>query len=242
MTRHPRPSGDRSGRTPEGRLLRILALMGGGAPGPGLLCAVCVRALDVAGAGVTVPGGDPGAPLCSSDAVAERLEELGFTLGEGPAVDAHRDGEPVAEPDLAHPRRARWPSFTPLAVDAGAAAIFAFPLRVGVARLGVLTLHRLRPGQLSDDQYADALALTGVVASSVLAHQAEAPLGDVATQLEVLSTSRAEVHQAAGMLSVQLEVSVSDALVRLRAHSYAEGRPLHDVAVDVVRGRLRLGR
>ena len=84
--------------------------------------------------------------------------------------------------------------------------------------------------------------MSGVVASAVLAHQAEAPLGDVATQLEVLSTSRAEVHQAAGMLSVQLEVSVSDALVRLRAHSYAEGRPLHDVEVDVVRRRLRLGR
>ena len=124
MTRHPGPPGDRPGRSPNGRLLRILALMGDGA---GRLCEVCARAVDVAGAGVTVPGGDPGAPLCSSDAVAERLEELSFTLGEGPAIDAHRDGEPVAEPDLASPSRARWPSFTPLAVDAGAAAIFAFP-------------------------------------------------------------------------------------------------------------------
>jgi hypothetical protein len=39
---------------------------------------------------------------------------------------------------------------------------------------------------------------------------------------------------------VQLGVSVADALVRLRAHAYAEARPLSDVAGDVVAGRLRL--
>ena len=64
----------------------------------------------------------------------------------------------------------------------------------------------------------------------------------MAEELETLASSRAEVHQATGMISVQLEVSAAEALVRLRAHAYAEGRTLRDVAADVVGRRLRLGR
>jgi len=48
------------------------------------------------------------------------------------------------------------------------------------------------------------------------------------------------VHQATGMISVQLEVSLAEALVRLRAHAYANDRPLNEVAADVVARRLRL--
>jgi hypothetical protein len=74
----------------------------------------------------------------------------------------------------------------------------------------------------------------------VLADQAGAPPGDLAGELDALSSTRADVHQASGMVSVQLGASVADALVRLRAHAYAEGRALSDVAGDVIAGRLRL--
>jgi hypothetical protein len=50
---------------------------------------------------------------------------------------------------------------------------------------------------------------------------------------------RAAVHQATGMVSVQLGVSMEVALLRLRAHAYASGRPLGEVAQDVVARRLR---
>ena len=147
---------------------------------------------------------------------------------------------PAAEPDVADPRRARWPTFTPLAEDAGAAAIFSFPLRVGGARLGALTLYQRRAGRLTDDQHADALVMAEVVVGAVLAQQAGARPGDLAAELEALSSSAAEVHQASGMVSVQLGVSVAEALLRLRAHAYAEGRALAAVAGDVTAGRLRL--
>jgi ANTAR domain len=223
------------------RLLRILsALAAAGPPDPRRLCTVSAQVVEVAGAGVMVEGAKHRAPLCSSDEVTARVEDLCFTLGEGPGVDAHQEGLPVAEPDLARPRRARWPSFTPPAVVAGVAAIFSFPLRLGGIRLGALTLYQARAGRLSDDQYADALVMASVVLNAVLANQAEAPPGDLAAELETLSSSRAEVHQATGMVAVQLGVSVADALVRLRAHAYAEGRPLSVVAGDVVGKRLRL--
>jgi hypothetical protein len=241
MTAERTPSD--AGREPirDPRLRRILSIVA--AAGPPLvqqLCEVSAKVVEVAGAAVMVEGAGHRAPLCASDAVAAHLEDLCFTLGEGPAADAHRVGVPVAEPDLSSPRRARWTSFTPLAVDAGAAAIFSFPLRVGGIGLGALTLYQAHPGRLSDDQHADALVMADVVVNAVLADQAEAPAGDLATELEALSSSWAEVHQASGIVSVQLGASVADGLVRLRAHAYAEGRALSDVARDVIGGRLRL--
>ena len=38
----------------------------------------------------------------------------------------------------------RWPVFAPAARQAGAAAIFAFPLQIGAIRSGVLGLYRGR--------------------------------------------------------------------------------------------------
>ncbi|MDX6556323.1 MAG: hypothetical protein QOD86_2518, partial [Miltoncostaeaceae bacterium] len=205
------------------------------------LCALAAAAVGVAGAGVMVEGADQRAPLCSSGSLAARILDLCLTLGEGPGRDAHQGGAPVAEPDLAAPRRARWPSFAPPALGAGAAALFSFPLRVGAVRLGALTLHGERPGPLSDDQHADALVMAWVVVSGILAQQAEAPPGALARELAALSDSRAEVHQACGMISAQLEIGIAAAAVRLRAHAYAEDRPLAEVAREVVARRLRLG-
>ena len=50
---------------------------------------------------------------------------------------------------------------------------------------------------------------------------------------------RAVVHQATGMITIQLGTSLADALLRLRAHAYASGRTVSDIAADVVDRRLR---
>lgn len=194
----------------------------------------------MAGSGVTVVAvGGPPATLCCSDAVAERIEDLQYTIGEGPAIDAHATGRPVAEPDLGSPGRVRWPVFAAAAVAAGAGALFSFPLRQGAVRLGALTLYEPRSGGLSDVQHEDALMMADVVFQVVVHHQAEAPLGLLAVELEALSGRGAAVHQAAGMVSVQLSVGLGEALVRLRARAFREGRPLGELAADVVARRSR---
>ena len=226
------------------RLDRIVRMIAGGGPSASTtgLCSLAAAVLDVAGAGVMVEGAAHRAPLCSSDVAAAHILDLCFTLGEGPGFDAHRSGAPVAEPDLAAQRRTRWPSFAPEALGAGVAAVFSFPLRVGGARLGALTLHGDRPGSLSDEQHADALVMAWVVTTSILAQQADAPPGALARELAALSDGRAEVHQACGMLSAQLRIGLTESAVRLRAYAYAEDRPLAAVARDVVARRLRIGR
>ncbi len=194
------------------------------------------------GAGVMLMSGDiPRGSLCASDKVSQLIEDLQFTLGEGPCVDAYRHDAVVAEPDLAGPGARRWLAFTPPALDAGVRAVFGFPLRAGSVRLGALNLYRDRPGPLSADEHADALVVAAVAARWVLEVQAGAPPGAVAEELEAGADFHFAVHNAAGIVSVQEDISVTEALIRLRAFAFSSNRPLADVARDVITHTLRLG-
>ena len=202
------------------------------------LCATCALLVGTSGAAIAVVS-ETGhrAVLCSSNAAAGAIEDLQVILGEGPGVDAHRLGVPVTAADLATAGSSRWLAFCAPAIDAGAAAVFAFPLRLGGIQLGTLTFNNDHAGRLPDAQYADALLIVGIVTESVLSLQAKAPRGTVAAALEALASDSAEVHQAAGMLAVRLGVGVAEALVRLRARAYVDGRSLADLARAVVGGR-----
>ncbi len=204
------------------------------------LCEVSAEVVAMSGAGIMLMSGDlPRGAVCSSDGVSALIEDLQFTLGQGPCVDAYDQDRPVYEPDLSDPVVVRWPAFASPAVEAGARAVFGFPLHVGTVRLGALNLYRDGSGPLSDDQHADALVMAGVVARAVLEMQATAELGGLGVGLEAGADLRLVVHQATGMISAQLEVSVTEALVRLRAHAFASDRLLAEVAEGVVARRLR---
>ncbi len=227
---------------PGERRLRILEKLG--ADGGGLetkrLCQVCAEATDVTGAGIMLMTDDVArGPVCSSNATSALVEQLQYDLVEGPCVDAYRHDWPTLEPDLAHPDTPRWLAFAPPAVAAGVRAIFGFPLQVGAVRLGALNLYRDRPGPLSDEQHADALVMADVAAQAILVLQADAAPGQLAAELEASADFQYVVHQATGMVAAQLEVSVAQALVRLRAHAFGNDRPLTDVARDVVARDLR---
>jgi hypothetical protein len=225
------------------RLLRILALLSATAgtdSDSARLCEVCADVSAMTGAGIMIMSKDVAVgSLCTSNDVSALIEELQFTLGEGPCVDAYNRGRPVLEPDLADPDVPRWLAFSPRAVAAGTRAVFGFPLQVGTVRLGALNLYRDQPGPLSDDQHADALVMAEVAARAVLAMQAEAPLDAVAAQLEAGANFHLVEHQASGMVAAQLGVSVGEALIRLRAHAFSHETELTEVAEAVVARRLR---
>jgi hypothetical protein len=223
------------------RLLRILQeLAAQPEPRTAVLCALSARVIDIDGAGLTLMAGEASGPLCASDAVSARVEDLQFTLGEGPCIDSHHRGAPVLEPDLAGAGVSRWATFAEQALAAGVAAVFAFPLRVGAVRLGAMTLYAGVAGSLGDGRFADALTMADVVTHEILVAQSSAPAGALARDLSGVSGYRAEVHQASGMVAVQLGVTVPDALVRIRAHAFVSGRPLTEVARDIIGRSLRL--
>jgi len=184
--------------------------------------------------------------MCVTDEVSERLEELQLTLGEGPRADAHASGGPVLTSDLTDDETLRrWPGFAPAARQAGAAAIFTFPLQIGAIRTGVLSLYRTRPGPLTMAQLGDALVFADI-ATVLLLNGQNQPAGSAAVtgpggQPAELASRRAEIDQATGMLTEQLGAGIEEAFVRLRAYAYAHDLRITGVARDIVARRLRLG-
>lgn len=119
------------------------------------LCTACADVLDVRGAGISIMSGRNSGPVCSSSESVRRLEDLQFSLGEGPCHDAFITGTMIAEPDIANRTNVNWPSYTPSALDLGACAVFAFPLHLGAGIVGVLTVYHDLVGLLTDEQNAD---------------------------------------------------------------------------------------
>jgi hypothetical protein len=181
-----------------------------------------------------------------TDEVSGLLAELQMTLGEGPGPDAAASGGPVLASDLDEKEAVRrWPVFAPAARQAGASAIFVFPLRIGVIRAGVMGLYRKRPGPLSDSHLGDALVFADTATLLLLEAQDQAA-GEAAAgsgsggQPADLALHRAEIDQATGMLTEQLGVDITAAFIRLRAYAYAHDRALSDLARDIVARRIRL--
>ena len=210
---------------------------------PGLrhVCLAVTQLLHAAGTTVSVSSAQATLePLFSTDPRSEELEELQLTLGQGPSVDASATNLPVLVANLASRRTEhRWPMFVPAALSHGIHGIFAFPVTVGAARVGVVDIYRESAGLLTSTELAYGLVCTDAVLQLALEAQAGVVHDRSYPGYVELADRRAEVHQAAGMVSVQMGVDVTDALARLRAHSYAHDRRLTDVARDVVARLLR---
>ena len=222
------------------RVAEILSGVGAGPIGhlPRRLVLACTQALPVTGVGlVLMTNTGPAGAVAVSDGPAKTMEELQFTLGEGPCVESSRTGRPVLQPDLMRTGPELWPAFSAGALEAGIRAIFAFPLRVGGIRLGVLDLYRDEAGELSDADLSEALSFADAATSVLLHLQAEGNASGSASLVpggvEVIE-DRAAVHQASGMISVQAGVDVAQALVLLRARAYAMDRPILELAADVL--------
>ena len=227
----------------EGRRSRVNRLVVAYGPDVGALCRACVAHFpEIRGVGVAVMAGAAQEVRYASDTVTERAENLQLLLGEGPCRDAFDSGSPVLADDLqAVAWRDRWPMFAGAAVQAGTRAVFALPLRTGALGVGALDLYRDSPGRLAGQDLADALDFADAVTDLLLAEAL--PNGDSNGDHGVGAGSylaqRAVVHQATGMVSVQLEAGLEEAFARLRAYAFAVDRTVEAVADDVVARRLR---
>jgi len=208
-------------------------------PLPDRLCAECVRRLDVDGAGlILINDQDNLGIVAVTEGPAARIEELQFATGEGPCVDAARTGRPVLQPDLHDTAVARWPGFGVEVLTTDVRAIFAFPLQIGAIRIGVLDLCRDAPGHLTQAQLSDALTLAEA-ATLILLQLQDRPHGDGVHPMIDSVDNHAIVHQATGMIAIQLGVSLAESLLRLRAHAYASELSMAAIAADVVNRKTR---
>ncbi len=206
----------------------------------GRICNACVDGLDIDGASMSLLTGSVSREtLWATDRTAELLEDLQFTLNEGACMEAAETGNPVFVADLHHATEtARWPVFAAaVAEQTLVVALFALPLQWGTVNLGVIDMYRVTPGGLTDAQRRDALSAVDTAALMLLGQRTD-PGDGTGGWLDQSMGHRAEVHQATGMVLVQLDIGPTDALARLRAHAFVTSRLLIDVARDVVERRL----
>jgi len=172
--------------------------------------------------------------LFATDALAERVAQLEFTLGEGPGVDAFASRLPSMADDLdtevsAH----RWPFFAAEAVQAGVRSVQAYPIVFSRRAFGTVGLYSRRPGRLSSEQHRHAGDITELIGLTLVDPRSVASVG---------SGLRMTVHQAAGMVMQQTGSSIQDALVLLRSTAYDEDVRVTDLAADVIAGRRNFGK
>lgn len=210
----------------------------------GRVCEVAVADLGMSGAVVSLMSSRPadreqaGTIAASSSESARSVEELEFSLGEGPGTDAFRGSRPVLTPDLGQ-ALGRWPGYAPAAYAVGVRSTFAFPMLVGAARFGVLHLHGAQVRHLTGPDVTTGLVLTELATEAVLDDLAPTR-ASIDAPLLGATDGRDEIYQAQGMVMVELGVSLSTALALLRAHAFATGQDLADLAADIVAGRARL--
>lgn len=182
---------------------------------------------------------DKASVVHASDDTAARLEEIHFDLGEGPLFDCLHMTRPVLIPDVA--ATDRWPMFLSQAHGMNAAAIFLFPLTLGAVSIGAVLCYRSSPGGLDASAVEVGCAIGRAIAGPAFRLAIEMA-ADEHPDEEAPIEMRREVHQATGMVLLQLDTTATDAFARMRAYAFSSGVSLSDVARDVVTRRLDFSR
>ncbi len=250
MSDDPRRWGELGDQNPSdpGQVARaLLASIRGAEVGeiPARLCELCAELLPVSGASISLMVQTTARRiLSSSDGVSRQLAELQYTLGDGPCMQACSNGAPVFAADLSNGADSRrWPVFALRALEAGAKAVFSFPLAIGAIAAGTLDLYRNSPGSLSERDVSAALLIADTATLEVLrlyARQGETG-GRDGDEAEWLAddVDHDEVHHATGIVMIQLGVGAEEALLVLRARAFTLGTTLNALAYEVVTRRVR---
>lgn len=204
---------------------------------PAAFCWPFLAMFPASGAAVSTVGDFLGSETVSaSDALAARIDELQFDLGEGPCWDAMNTGRPVLQPDVRAQSRENWPAFSTAISEQRVTSLFAFPLLVGPLRIGAVDLYANDSLTLDANQSRQA----GVMAAAVGRHVLRRALDGIGEEYEALgnSFSRRLIHNATGMVLAQLRISGDDARLIIQGHAFAESKSMMEIADDIVAGRL----
>jgi hypothetical protein len=170
--------------------------------------------------------------VAASDATARAAYNLEVVLADGPATQVAAEGTPAAAAgeDLIQ----RWPRYGPAAAELGIHAVSAAPLAVLSIRLGVLCAYDREPAVRQSIVAATCEVARALTDLLVTAHRSD--LGGIANGpgLSAMFHNDAAVHQAAGMISVQCDCSIADAMALLAAQAFADEMPVAEVADRVI--------
>ena len=210
-------------------------------PGPELLperlARACAQVLPVDGAGISLFfASDRRLPLGASDSASAEAERLQFTVGEGPCLSSHATGDIVVADEAT--MRARWPGYyEALVTHTPIRGTLSLPLHDELRGIGALDLYVVPPQEVGALSLGDAMTVRAEVAAVLQAQsrQDRDPSAGGPAWLDAPAAERrATVWQAIGFVNSALGVPSPDALALLRAHAFADGQSLDDLAAQVI--------
>ena len=164
---------------------------------------------------------------------ARLLELFQIQNDEGPCLLSFRTGSRVMVPELRSGDE-RWPRFADRAVEAGFAAVYAFPMRLRDQVIGGLNVFQTERRDIDEVDARLLQALADLATISLIQEQAVARAGMLTEQLQSALNSRIVIEQAKGAVARTFDVGVDEAFELLRGHARTSRRRLTDVAHDVV--------
>jgi GAF domain-containing protein len=201
------------------------------------ICRAAAESLPMTGAAVHVMSTvDQGGVAATSDARSRAVAEAVFTTGEGPSLDAFLSVRPVLISDLQAEGPGRWPGFADIALTAGVAALYSLPLAVGAVQLGVLDLYDGQPRRPVPEDVSLALTFADLATELLLQGPGDGQALGLNERLMEAFDRRSEIYQAQGMVMVDREVTLAEALSLMRAEAFARGLALIDVAREILAG------
>jgi len=170
----------------------------------------------------------PPRTTAGSDELPYRWDELQYSHGEGPCLDAIITNGVVVVPDLRTDDR--WPRFTrAIVAQTPARSILSYRLFLTERARAGLDLYPTRPGVFTDQSVATGAVFAAYASMALLA----AARQDTANHLlRALETNR-EIGVAMGILMANGELTNQQAFDGLRTASQHLNRKLHDIAADV---------
>ncbi|UXA21327.1 GAF and ANTAR domain-containing protein [Mycobacterium sp. SMC-4] len=228
----------------------LLTAMGGerGLAAADRLCQGCVALLKVDAAAIClVCDGVDVATLGASSPAARLYDELQFTLGEGPGLDAAAQRLPVLIDDLADSPGgdAHWLGYGEALLAQHIRSVYAVPIIVAGHCVGALAVFHAQPPAWTVENFdgvAEAAELAQLPILDLHGSDLDAASTDPgsAAWTELDPLTRSEVSNATGMLMSQLNITAATAVARLRAHAFATGRSATSVARDVIDRRVQM--
>lgn len=214
------------------------------------LCLSCAHSAAVDGGSVALVSTQGSrVVLAATDGLGSDIENVQITLGEGPYVDAATSLAPVMVPNLSDSgaeSNHRWPFFAKEAETLGVSALFAFPIRVSTLSIGTLGLYREEPGPLATPELGGVLETLEEIGRTLLDLETwpDDPRGppDPDQNGGITVAGTAQLHQAAGMVMIQVDVTILEAMALLRATAFTEGVHVTSLAHQIVKRRRRFGK
>ncbi len=227
---NPGPSEFAELTTAFGELANLIAPPGGTLTPTRLVIAAQRAAPNVEGAALTVlPPRSRPRSMAATGPLPRRADELQYSIGEGPCLDAAEGDDLVWVDDLA--ADGRWPAFaTAVVAELGVRSIISVRLRLESDLRAALNLYATVPGALTAVDRVNAAIFGSFVA---LALDAERALEEASNLQLALQTNR-QIGIAIGILMGRDLITAEQAFRELREVSQATNRKLRDVAQDVI--------